>query len=167
MTPVLPTTCGRRCMLDYAAAINTVSKYYGRYTEPFIAPIDVCIRSETGNFFQKRKSCGAVCVRKIKGGNFKVAVKPISPQTSNHTTSYVQDRVFPILDKSYATQAVQLWLLIIILLFYEWNALRLVSAVKILFSTLSYTWPLLCYLLFSVQSTVVDRLPQAEPSQFW
>lgn len=51
----------------------------------------------------------------------------------------MQDRVFPILDKSYATQAVQLWLLIIILLFCERNALSLVSAVEILFSTLSYT----------------------------
>lgn len=83
----------------------------------------------------------------------------------------MQDRVFPILDKSYATQAVRLWLLIIILVFYERNALRLLGICggkptfpRCLIRDRFFTiW---CCSLCCIQSIVVDRLPQAEPSQF-
>jgi hypothetical protein len=61
------------------------------------------IRNE--NSFRKRQYCDAVCVCKLKGGNFKVAVKIISPQASNCNTSYMKDQVFSILDESYATSS--------------------------------------------------------------
>jgi hypothetical protein len=105
------------------------------------------IRNE--NSFRKRQYCDAVCVCKLKGGNFKVAVKIISPQASNCNTSYMKDQVFSILDESYATSSGTMTLIIILVLC-ERNALRLVYAVGTLFSTLSYTWPPLCYIVAGV-----------------
>lgn len=94
MTPILPTTCGWRCILSRLCCSD---QYHLQVLRTMPDTLDHSLPRQThafdqkwGIFFQKkRKSCGAVCVRKIKGGNFKVAVKPISPQTSNDTTPYI------------------------------------------------------------------------------